>query len=205
MLDVEGNSNDWGENVTAQVGQIVPGQRYTIAVTGATQDAFAVGAYQLSVSFAGDPSVVAIPPVPSPEIAGGSSPPATISQATPVAPVSGDPDGAQGQTMALGTITSTAVGARSLGTGNVVDRFTFKAARVGLYQVSAPGTLIRVLGGSGNLIVAGNGLVALRSRRPRTSFLIQIRPASGTSVAIYSLSIHRQVAPGPAALRIHHG
>ena len=58
VLDVEGNPGAWGDNVTAQVSQIVPGQRYIIAVTGATQDVFAVGAYQLSVAFAGDPSAV---------------------------------------------------------------------------------------------------------------------------------------------------
>ena len=71
-----------GDNVTAQVSQIVPGQRYTIAVTGATQDDFAVGAYQLDVSFAGDPSVVAIPPAPSPAPTVVSSPPATTNAGT---------------------------------------------------------------------------------------------------------------------------
>ena len=52
-LDVEGNPNAWGDNVTAQVSQIVPGQRYIIAVTGATQDDFAVGAYQLDIDLRG--------------------------------------------------------------------------------------------------------------------------------------------------------
>ena len=154
-LDVQGNPNAWGDNVTAQVSQIVPGQRYYIAVTGATQDDFAVGAYQLDVSFAGDPSVVAIPPAPSPNPPAVSSPPATTNvgtstaaETTPVAPSvpPSDPNSAPGQTTALGTISSTSIGELSLGAGSAVDRFAFKAARAGVYQISAPGTSIRVLG-----------------------------------------------------------
>jgi len=202
-LDVEGNPSAWVDNVTAQVSQIVPGQRYTIAVTGATQDDFAVGAYQLDLSFAGDPSVVAISPAPSPTPTVVSSPPATTtvgtttaSETTPVAPVApapSDPNNAVAQTTALGTISSTSISELSLGRGSAVERFSFKAARAGVYQISAPGTSIRVLESSGRLIVMNEGRVTLRVPRARTSFLIEISPPDGTSVASYSLSIHRQV------------
>jgi matrixin len=43
-LDVQGDPTAWGDNVTARTGQVGPGQRYFIAVTGATRDAFSVGA-----------------------------------------------------------------------------------------------------------------------------------------------------------------
>ena len=133
-LDVEENPNAWGDNVTAQVSQIVPGQRYTIAVTGATQDDFAVGAYQLAVSFAGDPSVVAIPPVPIAQIAWRRlHPRRRTSEQRPrrrrrrSLPPPAIRDDALGQTTALGTISSTSLGALSLGTGNVVG--TLHASR----------------------------------------------------------------------------
>jgi predicted Zn-dependent protease len=200
-LDVEGNPNAWGDNVTAQVSQIVPGQRYIIAVTGATQDDFAVGAYQLDVLFAGDPSVVAIPPVPPPAPAVATSPSATTNagataaettSVVPIAPSQSAPHTAPGQTTALGTLSSTSISGLSPGTGSGWERFTFKAAHAGVYQISAPGTSIRVLGSSGKLIVRGAGWVTLRAPRARTSFLIEISPPGGTSVAAYSLSIHQQ-------------
>ncbi len=234
-LDVEGNPNAWGANSTAQVSQLVPGQRYYIAVTGATQDVFAVGAYQLGVTFAGDPSVVAIAPASSPDPNVASPPSATTNfetttpaaETTSVVPngtAPSDPkNNALEQTTALGTINSTSINTLSPGTGTTVDDFTFKAARAGVYQISAPGTSIRVFRGSGKFIAAGNGLVAVRSPRARAVFRIEISSANGAPVAAYSLSIRpaasaahlaghvlaaqREVVPklAPhAAPRIHH-
>jgi hypothetical protein len=57
VLAQQGNPSAWGDAVTAQAGGVVPGQRYVIAVKGATSDAFAAGAYRLQVSFPnGSPS-----------------------------------------------------------------------------------------------------------------------------------------------------
>jgi hypothetical protein len=200
-LDVEANPSAWGDNVTAQVSQIVPGQRYFIAVTGATQDDFAVGAYQLDVSFAGDPSVLAVPFAPSPiptvvppTPATTSTGAATASETTPTASTPSDPNNTVAQTTALGTVSSTSINELSLGRGSAVERFSFKAARAGVYQISAPGTSIRVLGSSGNILVTKEGRVTLRVPRARTSFMIEISSPGGTPVAAYSLSIHRQVA-----------
>ena len=217
VLDVEGNPNAWGDNVTAQVSQIVPGQRYTIAVTGATQDDFAVGAYQLDVSFAGDRSAVPIPPAPAPAPTVVPPPPATTNVGTttaaettpvaPIAPAPSDPTSALGQTTALGTINFRSIDEPSPGRKRAVDRFTFQAAGAGFYHISAPGASIRVLETSGQLIVTGKGRVTLRSPRATTSFLLEISPAGGKSATAYSLAIHRQVVPTRAestALRIHH-
>jgi hypothetical protein len=215
MLDVAKYPAAWGDNVTAQVSQIVPGQRYTIAVTGATQDDFAVGAYQLNIDFAGDPSVVAVSRTTSPNPTSVPSPSSTPSPAAtaavttpapPIAPASTNATSAFGQTMALGTINAASIGQRSLDDGSTIDSYSFRTARAGIYQISASGTTIRVFAGSGKVVAAGNGLVALRSRRARTSFLIEISSAGGTPVATYSLSIQRQGMPqvvAPAARPIH--
>jgi hypothetical protein len=209
ILDVQGNPGAWSDNVTAQTSQIVPGQRYTIAVTGATHDVFAVGAYQLAVTFGGDPSVVAAPPaatsiptsaaapapapVPAPAPAATTGTTAPLSPSTPVvplAPMPSDPSGATTQPTALGTVSAASIGGLSLGPGTTEHSFSFQTARAGVYRISAPGMAIRVLDGSGNLVGAGDGSVAVRAPRSRATFLIEIGAASGTPVAPFSLSIN---------------
>jgi hypothetical protein len=226
-LDVQGNPNAWGDNITAQTSQIVPGQRYIIAVTGATDSFFAVGAYQLAVSCVGDPSVVATPPgaassptpapapAPAPTTAPGTAAPLSA-PVVPIAPMPGEPASAATQTTALGTVTTASVGSLSLGTGSTERTFSFRTAHAGVYRISAPGATIRAFNGSGKLVAAGEGVVTIRSRRSRAPFVIEIGETSGTPVATYSLSISpvstglRQRAHGvPAhrvtAPRIHRG
>lgn len=52
QLGTAGNASAYGDNADLQVGSIQPGQRYVIAVTGATNDVFSTGAYQLHLGFA---------------------------------------------------------------------------------------------------------------------------------------------------------
>ncbi|MDR3634648.1 MAG: matrixin family metalloprotease [Isosphaeraceae bacterium] len=73
----QSNPSAWSDAVTAQVGGLVPGQRYFIKVSGATNDAFAAGAYQLQVSFPNGT------PVSSPPT---STPHPTPTPVTPVVP-----------------------------------------------------------------------------------------------------------------------
>jgi len=46
-----GDASTYGDDASAGLSRVVPGQVYEIAVTGATQDVFAVGAYRLNVAF----------------------------------------------------------------------------------------------------------------------------------------------------------
>jgi hypothetical protein len=149
---------------------VVPGQRYYIAVTGATQDVFAVGAYHLAVSFAGDPVAVTAP-----------------------AAAQGDPPPVVAPPVALGTVSSTSLGGLSLQTGSTVDGFVFNAARSGMYQVTAPGMAIRALDRMGQLVASGKGLVEIHSPGPHARFSVEIRSAEGTPVPDYSLSIGPRV------------
>ena len=51
-LATAGNAAAYGDNADVQVGSVQPGQHYLIAVTGATNDVFATGSYQLHLAFA---------------------------------------------------------------------------------------------------------------------------------------------------------
>jgi hypothetical protein len=58
LVATQSNPAAWSDAVSVQVAGVAPGQRYYVRVTGATNDAFAVGAYQLQVGFPnGNPSV----------------------------------------------------------------------------------------------------------------------------------------------------
>jgi len=217
-LDVEGDPNAWGNSITAQVDRVVPGQRYTLAVTGATNDVFAVGAYRLDVAFNGDTSLSSRPaptPIPSPIPTSTPAPAATAvpapitspgSNAAPSTTVTGgstpgaslvhdtgQPNETTGQVTALGTITTVNVGGLSLGGASDVDRFSFKTARAGTYQVSASGTSVVVLDGSGNVVASGSGRVGLRSPRARSGFTVEIRALNGATVPSYSMTISPRV------------
>jgi hypothetical protein len=96
-------------------------------------------------------------------------------------------------------VSATSIGGLSLSPGTTDRAFTFRTARAGVYRISAPGTAIRALDGSGHLVASGEGLVTIHSRRSGATFLIDIGDASGTPVASYSLSI----SPVSAGLRPH--
>jgi hypothetical protein len=215
-LAVAANAAAWSDNVTAQTSQIVPGQRYTIAVTGATRDFFAVGAYQLAVNFAGDPSV-ASPPAgatsgsapsssssPAPAAAGTTA--SLTAPGVPVASMPGDATGAGAGPTALGTV-STASVSGLLARGSTGQSFTFRTARAGVYRIEAPGTAIQVHDAAGHRVAGGAGVVTVQSRHAGATFLVKIGAAGGTPVASYSLSISlasagmhlhgRALAPAP--------
>jgi len=88
LLGSSGDANAWGDDATTNLGNIQPGQRYTIAVTGATNDVFAVGSYALKLSFAGTatpPPAAPVPPpvAPTPAPVAPTPPAATPPVATP--------------------------------------------------------------------------------------------------------------------------
>ena len=80
MQPIAGASNPaaWSNGVIASAGGIVPGQRYIVAVTGATNDVFSVGAYNFQLTFQGITSAHAPErpdePDACPTAAGGAAP-----------------------------------------------------------------------------------------------------------------------------------
>ncbi len=57
LLDLKGDASAYGLNVTASVAGVVAGQRYYIKVSGATDDVFSIGTYDLNVSLKGEPAI----------------------------------------------------------------------------------------------------------------------------------------------------
>jgi hypothetical protein len=210
MLAFAANPVAWGNNVTAVLSQVVPGRRYWIAVTGATHDDFAVGDYQLSLAFAGDPTVAASAPAPAPgpaqapvEASPANSTAGTLA-ASAEAATNSSPKVTRAQATPLGTISAITVKGLTLEAAGAVNTFSFQVARAGTYIVSAPAAAITVLDGSGNPIVTGIGAVEFRSLRPRTPFFVALRATSGAAIAREILTIgavsHR---PAAAPNRLH--
>lgn len=68
LLASQANPAAFSDNVAATVTNVQPGAFYYVAVTGATNDVFSVGTYELAINFSGLQSPVAAssPPVSSP-------------------------------------------------------------------------------------------------------------------------------------------
>ena len=88
LLDAEGSPAQHGEDVSASVAAVTPGQPYYIKVSGSTDDVFSIGTYDLNISVEGGQAVGTTVQVPIPTriptpLAG--TPPVTP-QLSPVAP-----------------------------------------------------------------------------------------------------------------------
>lgn len=207
LLDASGNvissgsdASKWSNNVSANELSVSPGERFYVAVTGATNDVFSVGGYQLQVSFAGLST-------------GGSSQPTTPSTPTtpttpstpttpyyPLAPVTGlfGPPAASTTpaslpaptTSNLGVVaTSTTVTGQSVDPKSGPDRYVFVAMRAGIYQVVSPGTTIQILDSFGRTVGGGSGFSLFRAPRARGLFTVVVNSSDSNPVDDYNLTI----------------
>jgi hypothetical protein len=189
LLDQASNPAAWSDNVTASVAGVVAGQRYFVAVTGATNDVFSVGAYQLLVSLpSSSPSVPAGPSSPpSSPPATGTSPPTSL--APGVSPDRFEPNNSSATATWLGRVTQGSVSGVDLNNALDVDFYKYQSGSPGSYQISAPGTLIQVYSARGRYLAGGANLVNLPAARAGAAYLIRVSPPSFAAVAGYSLSI----------------
>ncbi len=124
-LAVAGTAQAWSDAQFATAGGIVPGHRYIVAISGATNDVFSVGAYDFQVTFSGisavsppppavpptpipPPPVPPVPPPPPPRITGTPSPtttpPTKPHQAPPIARDRFEPNNSAQTATHLGTL-----------------------------------------------------------------------------------------------------
>jgi predicted Zn-dependent protease len=200
LLDTEATPWAWSNTVAVDASQVVPGQRYLIAVTGATNDAFAVGSYQLQVTFAGGgTSGTPWSPPPGQTVNPGTPTPTP----TPTPPIGGavvgpdrfEPNNSFGQATNLGVVAKTSTsGNLTLDTGADVDYFTLRSGRPGVYRVVANGALVQVFDGKGRRLAIGGSEVSLRVFRPRTPLYVTISSATGLALENYSLTVAAQNA-----------
>jgi hypothetical protein len=185
----------WGNNVTAGAGGVVAGNRYIIAVKGATNDVFAVGAYQLALSFQGisvaaptaNVQVVAPPSAPITNAA-----PTTGAQVNVVPPDRFESNDTAKTATRLGIVNQIRVSGLSLHTATDVDFYTFRAARSGTFTVTAPGQSLVVLDTAGRVLARGVGSVSFNSARAGSIYNVAVGSANGSAVADYTLTIAAQ-------------
>lgn len=199
-IDTQADPSGWGVDVTAQAGQVAPGQRYYVAVTGATSDVFAVGAYVLKVDFTGvrplAPPATPTPPPPLPPPVNPTPPVPPPPVAPTIAPDRFEPNDAGRAATPLGVVDQTTLDGLSLTTAADVDTFAARNARAGTFVVTARGTSLRLVDSRGRILAQGNDQVSLRLTRAQSVLQIQVRAPGGSGVASYVLGLSC-VAPVP--------
>jgi hypothetical protein len=163
LLSSASKAASWCDNMTVGTSGVTAGQTYYIAVTGATKNAFAVGAYNLKVSF----GVQATPPSPA---------------STPAPPVTTKVD-------RMGMISQVVVPDQSLTTYNDYDFFVFQVAQSGVYQVAAIGTNIRVLDASRNVVAWGSNTLWFQAGRAGSLYIVLTSAPTQAPVPSYWLGI----------------
>lgn len=204
VYDTAGNSlgqasspNSWGNTVTVSPQGIVAGTRYYIAVTGATNDVFDTGAYQLSVNLwtspppVTPPPVVVIPPVTPPVIV---APQILAPPTNAIVPDRYESNNTFGTATKLGRFNQGAVYGVSLNTAADVDYYSFQTAAAGVLEVAAAGTWVQVVNTRGGVLAQGNGVVSVSSARNAT-LIVRVQSANSAPLASYTMSI----TPKPTA------
>ena len=207
LLGQASDPSKWSADVTAAMSSIVPGRRYYASVTGATDDVFAIGTYNLTVGMSRAPAPVAPPPsnpitanpIVTPPVATTPSapPPSTptgpIYSASFVLPDRFENNNSSGSATRLGRVTQATYSGLTLTSGDV-DFYSFQPGAAGVVQVSAAGTTIQVLNPRGRVIAQGNGSVGVSVPR-NASVLVMVRASGSSAVASYNLSIS-STSPG---------
>lgn len=224
VLATASDPGKWSADATARTSSLVPGRRYYAAVTGATNDVFAVGTYNLTISVSGTPApppppVVVPPTVPTaPTVPTMPNIPVPIPPVAPIPPATGPiyptttvvlPDVFEQNDTArtatrLGRVTRQIYYGLTLTTGDV-DFHAFQAAVAGVYHVSAPGTIVQIYNNRGRVVAQGNGAASVSATR-NASFTVLIQAPSAAPVAGYNMTIAAatqapaRVPPGRAPL-----
>jgi predicted Zn-dependent protease len=211
-MNPQGSASDpnaWSDNATVNVGNIQPGGRYVIAVTGATNDVFAVGSYALQVKFAGStstpPPVVVTPPIVTPPVV---APPTTFTvdytppgvpprgQFTTVSPLSTSPTNiAPAQTpivsptLNLGYVSQTIKTGQSLPTASNVNLYSFVPASSGTIATATGTTTIQVANQYGQVVASGTGEVSFKAPKAGIRYFVAVTSTNGQPVPDYNLAI----------------
>jgi hypothetical protein len=171
----------WGDDVTVSFSGVVPGQSYTIVVTGATGDVFDVGGYALTVAFPeGTPPVP--PPAPS-----SPAPPPLAGSPGPVA-VTPTNDSRERAT-AMGPIIPGEITDVAIAGSSAAAWFTFEAVQPGTYEVSATGVQVSLFNARGKRIAARFGGRDLHVLHGHATLYVEVSTASGGPMAPGTLTI----------------
>lgn len=210
MQPLAGASNPaaWSNGVLASAAGIVPGQRYIIAVTGATNDVFSVGGYNFQLTFKGITGVppggtttpTPVPPTPVPP----PPPPVTTPNPNPgPAPTTTipkdrfEPNNTPNQAVYLGTFTAQLTTGLTIYAPTDMRVFNFIAASSGTVAIETKTTNIWAVDQWGRTLAAGTGQVSFANGKAGTRYWIVLGPANWQPNPGFSLAI--AVVPASAA------
>ena len=162
-LAVDAHPDQNGNIAFDSVSGIQAGHRYVLAVTGATNDVFSVGAYGLALRFFGGTPVTP----PRDAFAYNNS----FATATD-----------------LGTNTQPTLGYLTLPSSTDEQIFTFQATNPGRVLVAALGANITVANSSGQTILSGTGLLGFNQTKGSRYYLI-LQSQNGDPVSNYAFCV----------------
>ncbi len=190
-IETEANPAAWGDNLTAQVTGVTPGQRYYVTVTGATNDVFSVGAFDMNLTFS-----TATPATPAPS-APVATPVATTPPSTPTIPAPAPRPIASptvsntslATALPLGPIRQTTLAGLSLDNANDPEFFVFQATQPSEYWITASNAKITILNASGKPITSAPWMVGVPVARASTTLYIEISARNASHLADYELAV----------------
>ncbi len=193
VLGSDGDSTAWGNNATVNLASVQPGQRLVIAVTGATNDVFAVGSYALQLKFNGTSqappvlnpplpitAVFYLPPgVPVPAVI---PPPALSLPAVTSTPTSTP-------TIELGYVNAVRLRGQTLMASSHANIYHFVTVHNGTVAISAGATTIKVANQFGQVVATGTGRVSFQAPHAGIRYFVAVASPNGINVPSYHLSI----------------
>ena len=189
----------WGDDVTVSFPAVVPGQRYTIIVTGATGDVFDVGGYDLAVGFPDGTPPVPPPPASAPPSPTPPPPVAPPSQAGPPGPGAANPtNDSRERATALGPIIPGDVTEVVINGSAAVAWFAFQAVQPGTYQVTASGAQLSLFNPRGKRIAARFGALDLRVSHGHPTVYLEVASSHGGPLAIGTMTLTMKKASSAA-------
>jgi hypothetical protein len=199
-LATAGAPQAWSDAQFATAGGIVPGHRYIVAISGATNDVFSVGSYNFQVTFSGvsavspPPPVVPPSPLPPPVPPVPPVPPAPVvppsPTTTPVAPDRFYPNNNSAQTAVnLGTIGAIVIPGLTTVNATDYEAFRFAPFASGTVVIATWTSSIWVVNSAGQTVATGNGVVSFPGAKAGANYWVAVGPVNGQPNPGFSLAI----------------
>jgi hypothetical protein len=206
-LGSDANPSAYGNDVNVKLNGIKSGQRFIIAVTGATNDVFSVGSYALHLKF--DGTKVTPPSTPPPPTTPTPTPPVTL-PTTPTPPVTPTPTPTPtppstppplviAPTVNLGYVTQTLVTHQTLATKSNVNVYSFVSTRPGRILVATGSTSIQVINQYGQVMGMASSQVTFNATKAGIRYTVIIATSNNAGIKDYTLAI--QITPTATVFR----
>jgi len=207
-LAVNSHPDQFGDTASVSIPGVQAGHRYLIAVTGATQDVFAVGSYAIQVGFNGGTPISAPTPTPTPAPIPAPTPapvttPVIVSTPTPTPTPTIQPDRFQANnSFATAAELGPWFGAgfqanMTITSASDVHVFAFEPTVAGTVFLASINTKLIVNDATGRQVASGTGLIGFQSAQAGARYFLTIVATDGRPVASFGFAIDVTPAPAP--------